>query len=684
MKQAASYLSMCNVITLWTGISLFSAAIPVFAAVPSVAELAELSLEELLTIEVTSVAKKPQTIAESAAAVFVITQDDIRRSGVTSIPEALRLAPGVNVGRIDANKWAISIRGFSGRFANKLLVLMDGRSVYTPLFGGVYWDIQDTVLEDIERIEVIRGPGGTLWGANAVNGVINIITKAAKDTPDGLLSVIGGTDEQSINLRYGGSLSDTAFYRLYGKYVQRDHHEQVTGEAAGDDWQVGRFGGRFDQTVESDTVTVQGEWYDGNVGETIVTTSPTAPYRTVTDVDGGINGGFLRGQWHRQVSDTANWTLQGYYDVTRRRQKLFTETRHTFDLDFQYRLRLGATHDRLWGVGYRRTADHTGDTFAIRLDPNDRSDELFSAFVQDDLTLVPDRWRLTLGTKLEHNDYTGFEWQPNVRLLWTPTAQQAMWAAITRAVRTPTRAERYNTTNGLFGVQPPGTPTNPLPIPIINSSLGNIAFDSEKLLAYELGYRHLLGNQASLDLAMFYNRYQDTLTVLNPEPLTCEPGGIDFTTQPFCVAQADFLRVPLPFRNGLDGKIYGFEITADWRPLPRWRVQAHYSYSHTDLAGGDVQLRHPDQQVSVRVGWDPSSAWSLDLWWRFAADVPDLDIDSYHTLDARLAWRPAHDLEWSLVGQNLLGTHEESVSEVGDVVPVQVNRAIYGQVRWSF
>lgn len=641
-------------------------------------QLMEMSLEDLLAIEVTSVAKKPQTLSEVAAAVYVITEEEIRRSGVTNIPEALRLAPGVQVARIDANKWAISIRGSNSRFANKLLVLIDGRSVYTPLFSGVFWDAQDTVLEDIERIEVIRGPGGTLWGANAVNGVINIITKGATDTQGGLAKAGVGTEERGFaTLRYGGALGDSAHYRVYGKYFNRDGGVELTGEEGADDWDQARAGFRLDwQASNRDLVTMQGDIYDGHSGEQLQLASSTPPFRATVANDQDLSGGNLLARWTRSRPEASSLSLQLYYDRTERDALLFSETRDTVDIDFQHRFSLFDVNDIVWGLGYRYTTDDAGSTALATFDPDARNDQLFSAFLQDEISIIPERLLLTLGSKFEHNDYTGFEIQPSARLLWSPVDDHVLWAAVTRAVRTPSRADRDTTINTLIqGVLE--LPT--LPLPVIARISGNKDFDSEKLLAYELGYRLQATDSLAVDIAAFYNDYDDLRGVQTRAPL-CEPGGVSLANNPFCLFTAQSLVVPSTLVNTESAQNYGFEMAADWQSADWWRWKAYYAFLQDD---GPPPLS-PRHYVSVRSAIDLSRAVHTDLWLRYVDSVDDFDIDRYVTLDARLAWQARDNLELALVGQNLIEPeHQEFLSELGDV-PIAIERSGYVQLRWVF
>ncbi len=646
-------------------------------------DLTQLSLEELMNIEVTSVAKKPQRLAAAAAAIFVITHEDIRRSGATSLPEALRMVPGLQVARIDANKWAITARGFNGRFANKLLVLIDGRSVYTPSFSGVYWEVQDTLLEDVERIEVIRGPGATLWGANAVNGIINIMTKHAQDTQGGLITAGGGTEERGFGgVRYGTTLGEDAHVRLYVKYFNRDDFVDTSGNNTDDAWHMLRGGFRLDwQVLDRHALTVQGDLYGGDASQNLTLPTLTPPFVMLIDDDIDLLGGNVLTRWQHTVAASSELTLQLYYDRTEREEKaIFRETRDTIDLDFQHRFALGQRQEIVWGLGYRYTHDHISESFFLAIDPDSRGDNLFSAFVQDEITLVPDRLRLTLGSKFEHNDHTGFEFQPNARFLWTPHARHAVWAAVSRAVRTPSRAEddvRFN-----FAVLPPNTPLrNPSALPAVVTVEGNRDFDSEVMLAYELGYRVRPLERLSLDIAAFFTDYDNLRTG--------EPGSPVFSTSPL----PPHLVLPNVLQNRMHGESHGVEVAVDWRPMDWWRLHLAYTYLQLHLridrdsqnpTAEEAAGQSPHHQVSFRSAM--SLPWDLefDVWLRYIDELPTLDVDRYVTLDLRLAWKPVKRLELALVGQNLLeGRHLEFRQELFPV-PTAVQRSVYGKITWQF
>jgi len=657
---------------------------PAFSWAYSETDLMALSLEELTSLEVTSVSRKSQKVSEAAAAVFVITQDDIRRSGATSIPDALRLAPGLSVARIDGSKWAISSRGFNGRYANKLLVLIDGRSVYSSLFSGVYWDVQDTLLDDVERIEVIRGPGATLWGANAVNGVINVITKKARDTQGALVKAGYGTEEEGFAaLRHGGKAGDRAYYRAFVKFFNRAHLDSVGSGTASDDWNAFRGGFRLDATPSHrDEFTLQGEAYSGTEGQQDQTYvwNPLTNYQATPISDTEFVGGHLLARWQRQLNETDNFVLQAYFDHSYRDQKvLLKETRDVFDVDFHHRFLLGQRHEVLWGLTYRLSSDDLEDTEMIMVEDETRSDQLFSFFVRDDITLLPDKLRLLLGSKFEHNDYTGFEYQPNARLIWTPTEHHSLWGAVSRAVRTPSRLEDSGDISyhilPLMGL-------NPLPTKLV--IYGSEDYEAEKSLSCELGYRYLPGGGFSIDTALFYTDYSNHRSGEMILPITV---GTPIPSYMLAGFEED---------NKLEAETWGMEVAVDWRVRHWLRLQGNYTLLKVDLSPKSdssdnfsalvYEDSSPQQQCSLRSSFDLGRNWELDLWLRYIdrITVTYTDIDDYYGLDMRLAWHPVEGLELALVGQNLLeSSHQEFQTEMG-TIPTAVPRGFYGQIRWQF
>ncbi len=648
----------------------------------NVPDVTAMSMEDLMNLQVTSVSKRTQKVADAAAAIFVITQEDIRRSGATSIPEALRLVPGLEVARIDQNKWAIGSRGFNGRFDNKLLVLIDGRSVYTPLFSGVYWNVEDVMLEDVDRIEVIRGPGATLWGANAVDGVINVITKKAKSTQSAVVTAGAGTEERAAGgVRYGGKLGDNTYYRAYTKYFDWGPSAYPSGMTAHDGWDALRGGFRADWTPAGpNSLTLQGDIYRTRFNETLTVASLSAPYSNTFPNDGKYSGGNLLGRWNH-TSEGSSMSLQMYYDnTTITDHSLFGDHQNILDIDFQHGFHVGDSQQFVWGAGYRSIRDKNNPSFTVSLQPNQVSLNQFSTFLQDEISLVDNRLQITLGSKFERNEFTGFEIEPNARLLWNLTPNQSIWTAVSRAVRTPALTEEGLRLNSQ--VIPPGTPANPSPLPAVVAVFGSHQFNSEDLLAYELGYRVQATSNLSLDISTFYNNYSNLRTA--------EPGAPFVEGSP---APTDIV-IPFVAGNKMSGGTYGVELFADWKVVPKWRLVGSYSYLQMDI---HKNLDSQDPTPDIPNGSSPRHQWYLrssidlpkhfeqDTTLRFVDQLPSLNVPSYYSLDAHLGWRPVTRLEFSIGGQNLLNNwHFEFMPDFVNTSPTVVKRSIFGSITWTF
>lgn len=642
-------------------------------------DISSMSIEELMQVKL-SLSRTEETYSGTPAAAYIVTSDDIRRSGATSIPEALRGVPGLEVARVDSHSWAVTARGFNDNFANKLLVMIDGRTAYTPLFSGVFWDVQDTLLEDIDHIEVIRGPGSTLWGANAVNGVINIVTKDAAATQGGLMTAGGGYGEVAFgSIRYGGQLSETVHYRAYVKYFDREDTALREGSHSGE-WDAIRGGFRLDwapgRNAKSgpspNLFTLEGELYRGRNDQffTAVPPFPEPHVAHVHDIQ-KTDGGHVLGRWTSQLSDDSSLQVQAYYDRTRRDLVIFGEERDTFDLDVQHRFKAGERQEFVWGMGYRLTRDSTASARTVTLDPASRTLNLFSTFAQDEISIIEHRLRLTLGTKLEHNDFTGWEVQPGARLLFTPTESQSLWGSVTRAVRTPSRAESDVT---IRTAGPGGAPA---------LVLGNPEIASEKLLAYEIGYRVQPLRSVSLDVAAYYNTYDELRT-------------LDFTG----VSSAGVITTA---HNRMEGSAAGVELGGTWQVTPCWRLKGSYTWMELDLdktrGGGRantlMEKSSPRQQVMVRSLLDLPHGFEFDAAVRYvesletqrfgAPGLQTLHVPSYVGLDLRLGWRPRRDLEFSVAGQNLIeNQHAEFQPTTIRSPSVEVERIVYGKVTWQF
>src|SRR5437667_2681 len=646
-------------------------------------DVTAVSMEDLMNLQVTSVSKRTQKVADAAAAIFVLTQEDIRRSGATSIPEALRLVPGLEVARIDQNKWAIGSRGFNGRFDNKLLVLIDGRSVYTPLFSGVYWNVQDVMLEDVDRIEVIRGPGATVWGANAVDGVINVITKKAKATQSAIVTAGAGTEERAAGgVRFGSKLGDNTYHRAYTKYFDWGPSAYpTTGMTAHDGWDALRGGFRADWTpAGANSLTVQGDIYRSRFDETLTVASLSAPYSNTFPNDGKYSGGNILGRWNH-TSEGSSMSLQMYYDnTTITDHSLFGDHQNILDLDFQHAFHVGDSQQFVWGLGYRSIHDKNDASFTVSLQPNQVTLNQFSTFLQDEISMVDNRLQITLGSKFERNEFTGFEIEPNARLLWNLTPNQSIWTAVSRAVRTPALTEEGLRLNSQ--VIPPGTPANPTPLPAVVAVFGSHQFNSEDLLAYELGYRVQATKNLSLDIATFYNNYSNLRTA--------EPGAPYPEGSP---APTDFV-IPFVAGNKMSGGTYGVELFADWKVVPKWRLAGSYSYLQMNIHKNANSLdptpdnpngSSPRHQWYLRSSIDLPKHFDQDTTLRFVDHLPGLNVPSYYSLDGHLGWRPVTRLELSIGGQNLLNNwHFEFMPDFVNTSRTVVKRSIFGSITVKF
>jgi len=644
--------------------------------------LKQLSLAQLGNVEVTTASKEPEEVWKTAAAIYVITQEDIRRSGATSIPELLRLVPGVEVARIDSDHWSVGIRGFGSEFSKSVLVLIDGRSVYTPLFAGVYWDLQNVMLEDVERIEVIRGPGGTIWGANAVNGVINIITKSSKDTHGTLASVSGGNVDQGMGgFRYGGGNGKDFDFRVYGMGFGRAA-EFHPDHAAFDDWQTGQGGFRSDWQLNThDALTLQGDMYKGYDGERVQISSYAPPSVQTFDEPHNVAGGNLLARWHRQINESSDFQLQSYYDRTSQLSPQLDEIRNTFDIDFLYHVNLNERHDLSFGAGARWSPDNITQKFdTLNFVPQQETDSIYSWFLQDQISLMPRRLLLTLGSKFEHNNYSGFEIQPNARLIWTPTVHQSAWVAVTRAVRTPSRLDQDLQLTDFLTSGPP---------PVFLRVVGSKTFKSEELLGTEAGYRTLVASRLYMDIDFFYNDYND-LYGYGPTALFVE-------TSP----QPTHVVAEVPLANATAGDTTGVEVAPDWKPTDWWELKGSYSFLHLfvhDKAGIAGPLNplitssdngsSPHHQVELQSLFNLPGNLELDTTYRYVSALPaqmstppGQTVAAYSTADVRLGWRPLQSVEFSVVGQNLLQPyHPEFGGDDGPLVGIK--RSFYGKITW--
>jgi len=648
-------------------------------------EYLDMDITQLMNIMVTSASKHAQSLSDVPAAIFVITQEDIRRSGVTSIPEALAMAPGIQVNRINSYRWSVASRGFPGFNSTKLLILIDGRSLYSPGYSGTYWDSQNTMLEDIDRIEVIRGPGATVWGANAVNGIINIITKSAQDTQGTLVRVSTGSEGMFTSAaRYGGKLGENTQGRFYLSYDDYPSNTLVTPDVrtgsqdAGDAWRPAQGGFRLDGAPHDRAEwTLQGDLL---VNKEDMLLSPywlgRSPYQSSLNDSATVTRGNLLGRWRQDLGSRRALTLQSYIDhignkIDRDGYEQFFDT---LDVELQYETPLGARQNLVVGAGYRYTEMDISSS--DNLEFSDRSDSLYSAFVQDEINIVPSSLWLTLGTKYEHNAYSGSEWQPSAKLLWKPLPRHSLWASVARAVRTPTPLEQEGRITVATYPTPWGTGRA--------SIIGSGDFDSETVVAYETGYRWQVSNTLSLDIALFLNEYDQLYSLAD------NPGFPDYD---------------LEFINGLEGKGYGFETSVDWKAAHWLSFVLSYSLLQLDLestnARGYADMEayfedlSPTQQVSLRSSVSLSRNVQLNLWLRYVdgitardgnnlLDVTKLEIDSSTQLNANLIWTPTENLELMLAGQNLLNASQLEYGMEYITPATEIGRSIYGKLTWRF
>src|ERR1700730_5355777 len=629
--------------------------------------LKQLTLAELGNVEVTTATKEPEKISKTSAALFVLTQDDIRRSGATSIPEVLRLVPGVEVARISANQWSVNIRGLGSGFSKSVLVLIDGRSVYTPLYAGVYWDVQNVLLADVERIEVIRGPGGTIWGSNAVNGVINIITKNAKDTGGTYaFTTVGNVDQNESGVRYGGTHGNNLSYRAYAMGFGQNP-EFHPGGGNYDAWQLGQAGFRTDsQLTDHDTLTVQGDLYKGSVGQQVGIAYYSPPSQLTVNATQDVSGGNLLGRWRRELSNTSDVQVQAYYDRTYRIGPLLGEARNTFDVDLIHHFVLKERNEVIWGLGARWSpSDFIQTVSTLNFLPHHQDDKIYSAFVQDQIAIFENRLWLTVGSKFEHNIFTGWEAEPSARLLWTPTSHQTLWAAVTRAVRTPSRIDEDLQLTGLVQATPP----------VFACICDNRKSVSETLLGYEAGYRKLITSSFYVDLSVFHNHYNDltsygavTISVVNSPPPT-------------------HVLISLPFANGIMGSTNGAEMAPDWKATRWMELKASYSYVSLNLTEqpGHTKTSYvstyegssPHNEATAQALFNLPKGFEFDPTYRYVGALSVQLMHAYGTVDARLGWHFAQRFELSIAGQNLLQPRH------GELGSVQVQRSAYAQITWK-
>jgi len=659
----------------WSGIALAVGALVAPLGAADDVGFGDLSLEDLLAVQVTTVSKRPETLVDAAASIFVLTAEEIRRSGATTVPDALRLVPGLHVARTGTNTWVINARGFADAFSSKVLVMIDGRSVYSHLFAGTHWDAQALPLEEVARIEVIRGPGATLWGANAVNGIINIITKHSDETRGGLLAGGSGNAEQGFGVaRYGATAGTQATWRAYGRYFNRDGRT-APGDAHGvENWRGWSAGFRLDHELPHGALTLLGSAYQSRSSERLTLIDLTFPYAHTGSHERNVTGGNLLVRRSQELGTAGEVSVQFSFDHMEREEGYANTDYTRVDLDLQHWLPLGSRHLFQWGVGYRADADETEDTFMLSVDPPRRTEQLFSGLVRDEFEVVRDRLYVIAGTKVQHNEAVGWEWQPSLRLRWRPATDQMLWAAAAQAVRTPTRGERDFRLNVAVIPDSNGTPT-------VLSILGDEDPQSETLVALECGYRRSWGERATLDLVAFRNAYRHLLGGVS--------GGAPYwETEP---APAHFV-VPVRVDFAHDGTTRGIELGASLRPAAALNVRGSYTYLQSDLEvtpfeatrGLNMRENHPRHQVALRLALTPAPRWECDLFVAHTGEFVNESVAAHTRVDLRLAWRPLGGLWLEVVGQDLAQEEHVEYEQAWIGEAVAVERSVYGKATWRF
>jgi iron complex outermembrane receptor protein len=652
-------------------------AIPTWAQ-QKYTDLGDESIEDLMNIKVTSVSKTEEKLSRTASAIFVITQSDIRGSGATNIPDLLRMVPGLDVAQIDGSTWAISARGFNQQSSNKLLVLVDGRTVYSPLFSGVYWDAQAIPLDEIDRIEVIRGPGASVWGANAVNGVISIITKGTDQTQGGSVTAGAGTNDRGFGTaRFGGEFGDGGTYRISSNYSNHTHLLDLAGQNGEDAWNILHADLRADKALTAkDSLTVDLSGYDGTEGERVFTvTSISPPVNQVLNLSERFSGWSLSSKWGHVSSPHSDITLGIYFDRTDRSDSTNGQGVETFNMDFQHHLQLGERNNVVWGLGYRHVSDETQGSLRVAFNPADQRDDIFNSFFQDEIAIRPERLYVTLGAKLEHNDFTGVTFQPSARLAWVANDHSMVWSSFSIAQRTPSFAD--------LGVRftEQATP-GPGGLPLLVTAFGNPNEKNENLFATELGYREEWSKDVSIDLTTFFNRYRDLRSTEPMAPLLQSN------------LSTPYLVVPFDFGNLLYGETHGIEAAVSWKVSDRWTLSPGYAFlsmhlhreptSEDFVTGPATEGSSPTHQAEIRSRLLLPDRFQFDVSGFFVDRLPSQSVPSYTRLDAGITWQAAERFSIAIVGQNLLKDHHLETTNTDEIVQSSLKRSAYAKFAWQF
>jgi iron complex outermembrane receptor protein len=645
---------------------------PAFAQTGNAAsaeDLLNLSMEDLMKVEVSTASRHSESRKQTPAAITVLTAEDIRRSGATSLPEVLRLVRGVYVARLDANKWSVSSRGFGGRFANKMLVLVDGVSIYSPLFSGTFWEAENVMIEDIERIEVIRGPGGATWGANAVNGTINIITKPASETGNLLRAGTGTEDRARLGVRVSEQVSEDLALRVSGQYLHRGEMEFPQGGGSLDEYYGGDTQFRMDWNPnERDHLTLAAKYIHMKAHESYVLAQRFVPWsRTSHDIS-LLDQTNLSLQWNRQQDHGGEMTLRAYFDYWDNRSVVLDDRRYVVDVEHEWRRPVGDRVELVYGGGINHVWDDIGARYGAFF-PEHTSDTTVDFFGSISYWAVPEKLRLVAGTRAEMNDYTGFEIEPTLRATWLAAENHTVWASISRAIRVPARGE---TDIFLPSLGFPGG---------YAALVGNDGMESESLIAYELGYRFTPRPTLALELELFFNHYHDLRTIE--------------LTRPYVAWQpAPMLVVPFVSRNNMEAESAGGSIFIDWRPVERWRLRAHWTYFNLtlrpqfrtlDLLTEDATNDAPRHIFTIWNSFDITPKVTLDAILQYTDRLDGLDVEDYFTANLRLGWKPREDLEIAIVGSNLLEPERlEYRSSLVNTETALIERGIYAEVSWQF
>ena len=652
---------------------LLAVPAPGLAQTP-VPDLSQISIEDLMNLEITSASRKEQRVADVAAAVFVITHDDIVRSGMTTIPDVLRMAPGVDVAQINSNKWAVSIRGFNGLYANKLLVLIDGRSVYSRIFSGVLWDAEDVMLDDVDRIEVIRGPGAAIWGANAVNGVINIVTKAAGETQGGRVQVEGGRAGDQASVRYGGAVG-AVDYRLYSQWTERGQSFVSPRVRADDASHSTTTGFRGDKTTQFNVFTLEGEFAAGQARALWPNLNPlTAAVDPIANTPSDSLGGHVLGRWTHTRGNGATWQIQSFVDIASRQEPIVNYSRQSYDVDTQYHTALGRHHDVVAGVGFRQIDETLAGHVGFALTPAEGDSSLLTAFAQDEIELFSNRLAVTLGSQVQYDSDAGGNYQPTARVMWKGLRRQRFWAATSRAVRTPSLADRGLRVD--FPPVPSGTG-----LPQYSSALGNPAALTETLVDAEAGYRFEMGTAASIDVTGFVGDYDELLIRSASVPL------VVFVPSPRILVTAIF-------GNHLAATTHGLEVAGHWTASAVLRFDASYSAFHLspevdpafpDVIAGTEDGNAPRGQWQLRSAYSPTKSATINVALFHVGRIERLEVPAYTRADVTAEWRFARGLSATVVGQNLLdAAHMEFTGVSSLLTATEVARSASVRMRWTF